>query len=487
MAPPWVILGRVPRVAAAADEEPEDDAAPAFSLAVALPPRVSLLTAARSAHPDPTRPDKFPYVLAAGPDCLLSRFSVVPFYGARFGAAADLPEGHLVVARRFGTAAAAGEATAAAERVPDRPAAMPRIRSVEGVGLIAVGDGEGYVIAELQIERGSDRARLFRVHSGHGRWIETKLTNPLPARDREWVPGGVVSLQGRLWWFDLSWGILTCDLFIDGPDLMFYQLPGHRAMDVPALGNIHDSRCITACQGKLRYMEIMPQLSDLGFESVTVSMWTLNDVSWEKTYEERLEEIWNDNSYKKTWLPKEVPEIVLVCPSDPDLVYFSLEQRIFSVNVREHRALQFTSSATAHKLVNLPWPTSTSSRYVLAWELLHSAAEGLPVKKEKAHIDEEIHLYAKFCKKRAEALKGSNDYELCHMCFFEKGRFIPVKKLGMEDHCDRFHKTKGFLCEKTGCVVRAATLREAGLHHHYCHMQKSRDWWRPYLEEHGQA
>ncbi|CAL4983883.1 unnamed protein product [Urochloa decumbens] len=487
MAPPWVILGRVPRVAAAAtaaDEEPQDDAAPAFSLAVELPPRVSLLTAARSAHPDPTRPDKFPYVLAAGPDCLLSRFSVAPFYGARFGAAADLPEGHLVVARRFGTAAAAGEATAAAERVPDRPAAVPRIRSVDGVGLIAVGDGEGYVIAELQIERGSDRARLFRVHSGHGGWIETKLTNPLPTRDREWVPGGVVSLQGRLWWFDLSWGVLTCDPFIHGPDLVFHRLPGDRAMDVPAPSYIHDSRCITVCQGKLRFAEIMPQYNDLG-ESATISMWTLNGVGWKMEYEERLGDIWESNKYKKTWLPKEIPVLVLVSPLDPNLIYFALEQCIFGVNVRSHEVMEFMEEA--HNLVDLPWPTSASSRYVLAWELPSPLAEGLPVKKEKAHIDEEIHLYAKFCKKRAEGLKGNKDYELCHMCFFEKGRFTPVKKLGMEDHCDGLHKTKGFLCEKTGCVVRAATLREAGLHHHYCHMQKSRDWWRPYLEEHGQA
>ncbi|CAL4987275.1 unnamed protein product [Urochloa decumbens] len=316
MAPPWVILGRVPRVAAAAtataaDEEPEDDAAPAFSLAVELPPRVSLLTAARSAHPDPTRPDKFPYVLAAGPDCLLSRFSVAPFYGARFGAAADLPEGHLVVARRFGTAAAAGKATAAAERVHDRPAAMPRIRSVEGVGLIAVGDGEGYVIAELQIERGSDRARLFRVHSGHGGWIETKLTNPLPTRDREWVPGGVVSLQGRLWWFDLSWGVLTCDPFIHGPDLVFHRLPGDRAMDVPAPSYIHDSRCITVCQGKLRFAEIMPQHNDLG-ESATISMWTLNGVGWKMEYEERLGDIWESNIWKIIVMDSTKPKVSCV-------------------------------------------------------------------------------------------------------------------------------------------------------------------------------
>jgi hypothetical protein len=32
---------------------------------------------------------------------------------------------------------------------------MPAIRNIEGVGLIGVDGGEGYVIAELQIDSGS--------------------------------------------------------------------------------------------------------------------------------------------------------------------------------------------------------------------------------------------------------------------------------------------------------------------------------------------
>lgn len=273
-----MILGRVPRIAAAdADAEPGDDAeadsaAASSSLAVALLPRVTLLTAAPSAHPDPARPDKFPYILAAGPGCLLSRFSTSPYYGARFGA--DPPETRLVVARRFGTAA--GETTASAERVPDRPATMPSVRNIEGVGLIDVDDGEAYVIAELQIDRGSDRAKLFRVHSGHGEWIVTELRNPLPALDREWVPGGVVSLHGKLWWYDLSWGILSCDPFIDGPELSFHHLPGDRALEKPGPDSIHDHRCIATSQAPLRYVETIPRVTDLGGSAI-ISMWALAD------------------------------------------------------------------------------------------------------------------------------------------------------------------------------------------------------------------
>ncbi|PVH34414.1 hypothetical protein PAHAL_8G215100 [Panicum hallii] len=478
MAAPWVILGRVARFAAA---DPGDDAEadPAdFSLAVALPPRVAVLTAALSAHPDPARPDRYPYILAAGSGCLLSRFSAAPFYGARFGL--DPPDTHLVLVHGFGAAAGGSGTTASAVRVPDRPASMPAIRNIEGVGLVDLDDGKGYLIAELQIDSGSDRARLFRVHTGQDRWMETELRNPLPARDREWVPGGVVSLGGKLYWYDLSWGILMCDPFVHAPDLLFCCLPPGRVLDL-ARPHIHNSRSITVSRGALRYVEIIPEGGDNG-EAARILMSTMEPTGWEVPYEERFEEIWNDTSYRKTWLPKEVPELVVVCPSNPDLVYFALEQHIFSVNIRGHEVLEFAEQT--HELVNLPWPTPASCRYVLAWDLPSTAAQGLLLKEKKDHPDEETYRYAKFCSSRVETLKGKKDCELCHMCFFQNGCSIPVKKTQMGKHCYNVHRNKGFLCHKTGCVVRAATLGEVGLHHHYLHGQSSRDWWRSYLEEH---
>ncbi|PUZ45305.1 hypothetical protein GQ55_8G211800 [Panicum hallii var. hallii] len=479
MAAPWVFLGRVARFAAA---DPGDDAEadPAdFSLAVALPPRVAVLTAALSAQPDPARPDRYPYILAAGPGCLLSRFSAAPFYGVRFGL--DPPDTHLMLVHRFGAAAGGSGTMASAVRVPDRPASMPAIRNIEGVGLVDLDDGKGYVIAELQIDSGSDRARLFRVHTGQDRWMETELRNPLPARDREWVPGGVVSLGGKLYWYDLSWGILIRDPFVHAPDLLFCSLPPGRVLDL-ARPHIHNSRSITVSRGALRYVEIIPEDGDNG-EAARIFMSTMEPTGWEVPYEERFEEIWNDNSHKKTWLPKEVPELVVVCPSNPDLVYFALEQHIFSVNIRGHEVLEFAEQT--HELVNLPWPTPASCRYVLAWDLPSTAAEaGLLLKEKRDHPDEETYQYAKFCSSRIETLKGKKDYELCHMCFFQNGCSICVKKTKMGDHCDNVHRNKGFLCHKTGCVVRAATLGDVGLHHHYLHGQSSRDWWRSYLEEH---
>jgi hypothetical protein len=43
--------------------------------------------------------------------------------------------------------------------------------------------------------------------------------------------------------------------------------------------------------------------------------------------------IWDNASYKETGLPCTVPVLAVVCPSDPDSVYFALKQGIFGINV----------------------------------------------------------------------------------------------------------------------------------------------------------
>lgn len=143
-------------------------------------------------------------------------------------------------------------------------------------------------------------------------------------------------------------------------------------------------------------------------------------------------------------------------------------------------------------------------KIVIIYELnCHHLIAGLLLKEKRDHPDEETYQYAKFCSSRVETLKGKKDYELCHMCFFQNGCSKRVRKtevglpllflsslIGflncacakclifnsaqMGNHCYNVHRNKGFLCDKTGCVVRAATLGEVGLHQHYLHGQSSR-------------
>lgn len=153
----WVLLGRVPRVAAP-DSDAEHAAASDFSVPVALPPLVAVLTATRSAHPDRGPPDKYGYVLAASTEGLLLFFSAdEPHRGPQFGA--DSGEGQLIVARGF--RAVEGVATATAERIPNRPPSMLSTRHMLGIGIASFDHGHGFMVAELVL-KGGDFAKIFR-------------------------------------------------------------------------------------------------------------------------------------------------------------------------------------------------------------------------------------------------------------------------------------------------------------------------------------
>ncbi|TVU24975.1 hypothetical protein EJB05_27447, partial [Eragrostis curvula] len=97
-------------------------------------------------------------------------------------------------------------------------------------------------------------------------------------------------------------------------------------------------------------------------------------------------------------------------------------------------------------------------------------------------LDEVALSYAKFCSRRSMALQNKKNHEMCHICFFELGEVSTWDKRGMLRHCKNIHKTEGYTCDKKGCAIRTTTLAEAGLHYHFCHGQRVRDWWFQYLD-----
>lgn len=190
---------------------------PGFIFSVAPPPRVVFLTARHSAHPDPPRRHTYPYFIASGPFCLLAHFAASPHYGMDFRR--DLTgRRHLIVVRHFRRAG--GQIVATAERVPDRPHGVPALRNIQSVGLLCDGYSRrrtyNYRIAELVVNTGRINPSLELVYltSATANWITKKgLRSPLVDwnRYREWVPHGAVALDSTVLWFDLSWGILSCD------------------------------------------------------------------------------------------------------------------------------------------------------------------------------------------------------------------------------------------------------------------------------------
>nr|CAB3461048.1 unnamed protein product [Digitaria exilis] len=294
----------VAAVGAGAAQVEHAAAEPDFTLQVAPPPRVSVLTAGRSVHPDPGSPDKYPYIVAAAPSCLLAHFAAAPCRGTQFDDRSP-PKSHLVLVRGFHTAA--GEMTASAELVPDRTGSTPILRNIGSV-VLAPNDGADYTIAELRVDKGSDRATIVYLRLG-GRegWSERHL--------RRFAPGAALALP---------------------------QAP--RIPDARDLGeetpHIHTKRSVTTSRNKLRYVEI-------NGEAATVSMWTRRrsripgawQWDWNRRYTVAFEEIWDDKTYKDTGLPRIVPMLAIVCPSDPNLVSFALHQQIFGVNSRAQQGL----------------------------------------------------------------------------------------------------------------------------------------------------
>lgn len=270
MEEPWLIIGRYVRVAAmeaqaeevaAVDAEPQaaEDIVDAdaehaaavpeadFTLLLARRPEITVLAAGQGAHPDPDYPDGYPYILAADPHGLLVHFTGTPVRGTcRDG---------LVVVRRF-YRTAEGQPTASAEHVPSR------VINMENVAFACTGTGN-YTIAVLQIPKRSNSATLIQFKSGGVGWVTTHMANPLPGgvgqQRRKWSPHGAVSIASMLWWFDLSWGIVSYDCNNSRLGLTFHQLPhGHTPSNGEVMENIQQKRCIAATQGNLVYVEIIP-------------------------------------------------------------------------------------------------------------------------------------------------------------------------------------------------------------------------------------
>ena len=107
-------------------------------------------------------------------------------------------------------------------------------------------------------------------------------------------------------WFDLSWGLLTCD-DLDLPAagttellLRYHPLPdGH--MLPQATPDIHTRRCITVTRNDslLRYVDV-DMVPAAGEAVPTVTMWTrfIGDGGWEwvMNYTMSFDRIWDDDS-----------------------------------------------------------------------------------------------------------------------------------------------------------------------------------------------
>uniref|UniRef100_A0ACD5VSM0 Uncharacterized protein n=1 Tax=Avena sativa TaxID=4498 RepID=A0ACD5VSM0_AVESA len=309
MAPPpsWIILGNVARVsgtdAGAADLPLGAD----LALALAAPPRVTLLTVTHRVSPDP---DQYPMVLAVDPSGLILLSTPPPrsppssprpspsSSSSASSSSSDGSDGEAVtlnitdIAPRPSPPSSpvrisdgedeeeddfevtlnitdippngyyvcnASSATSTATRLPDHGRGFLDDRSA---GVIASPAGDGhyiYMVVELQPLNGSDEATLLCFSSVTGKWEEKDVA--YPPSGGLWCSDAVIAHGGRLCWVDLSWGILSCDPFADDPVLDFVEIPeGKHRNNIGCLHcadrELSTRRCVQVSDGMFRLVEL---------------------------------------------------------------------------------------------------------------------------------------------------------------------------------------------------------------------------------------
>lgn len=443
MAPPpsWIILGNVARVSGT--DAGADDLPPGADLALALavPPRVTLLTVPQRVSPDP---DQYPMVLSLDPSGLILLSTPPPSsprpdvqsLSSLSASSSDDSDGEEVTLNITDIAPrnpppssprvsdgededdyavtlnitdippngyyvcnpSSATATATATRLPDYGRGFLDDRCA---GLIASPSSPThYMVVELQPLNGSDEATLLRFSSATGEWEEKDVA--YPPSGGLWCSDAVVAAGGRLCWVDLSWGVLSCDPFADEPVLDFVEFPqGGRLRD--GLGCLHCAdrelstrRCAQVSAGRFRlvelscgdhgsrrravafrpWMRLRQSLSRSHRKAPRIVMWTLADSDageWKVEHRVNFADIWADESYKETGLPKKAPVLALVHPNNPDVVYFFLGKHLFGVDLRARKVVE----CEVYKLVG-PGRKDVSSACVRAWELPAVLRAGVP-------------------------------------------------------------------------------------------------------------
>ncbi|CAL5092793.1 unnamed protein product [Urochloa decumbens] len=344
----WSILAGIPKVL---PTEPEANnkrkRRPAITISVDLnkPPNASILTIPRRVSSAPNN-IWYPYVAAADPSGLLLLRATEPFTST-----SCIYSYHLC------------------DAATGKVAAIPRhfqTMCFHGMnaGLLRRGRRD-FMVAELRpTHDGSGRATLLCFTAGRYNWVEKELTYS-PPLDRHYFGEGVVSHAGMLWWIDLSYGILACDPFADEPELLYVPLPWVPDELPPPAGPISRGmyRCVKVSDGRLRHVQIHGNPN-----APVVTMWALADPApagdWFHERTVAMADVWADQSYKDTSLPRSVPTLALIHPMNPDKVYFFINSCIFAVDLRLRKVVEFSQFS----MPKPPPHLNISSHFVHVWQ-----------------------------------------------------------------------------------------------------------------------
>ncbi|RLN22265.1 hypothetical protein C2845_PM07G39900 [Panicum miliaceum] len=242
---------------------------------------------------------------------------------------------------------------------------LPDYGDTGTAGLI-VSHNDDYMVAELAVSNAGAILHCFSSQTG-GEWIRKTLGAPMVRS--QWRTDHVLSYDGKIWWIDLSQGLLSCDPRLPADisqGLHFVPFPNLRRTNTLLRNRStqrrdpRTQRSIHLSDGKLRYVVITTRA-----RVPKIKLWTLadpeSDGEWTLDYEVSFEELWADRNYERTGLPNTVPVFALVHPDDPHVVYFAQEERLFGFNLRMKTVTECAANDIGIK--------EASSAILLAWKL----------------------------------------------------------------------------------------------------------------------
>ncbi|CAL4935693.1 unnamed protein product [Urochloa decumbens] len=337
----WTILAGIPKVLK--DEEAKRIFPRGTDISVAYNelPSASVLTAPLRITSPPYPYNNYPYIAAADPSGLLLLRAKQPL--AKFSAMVTY---HICDA-------STGEVISLCQHE------CPMNLHGDNVGLIM--KDQRCLVAELQPKTdGTGRATLLCYTVGEYQWVEMELaySPPLQVQGRYWRGDGVISHGGMLWWVDLCYGLLACDPFADEPELIHIPLP--RVLDELPVERMNRSAycCVKVSGGRLRYVQIHGSP-----DAPVVSTWALADQASAGEWIPECSVCLAGESYG-TMLPRSIPTLALLHPTDPCKVYFFLDSCIFAVDLRRRMIVE----SSEFKMPDAPGQLMTCSHFIHAWQ-----------------------------------------------------------------------------------------------------------------------
>jgi hypothetical protein len=159
-----------------------------------------------------------------------------------------------------------------------------------------------------------------------------------------------------------------------------------RAQEQGGLGVLDQLRYVGVSAGSLRFVDTYRR----GGAPNKVTVWTLRDpdaTEWTLEHQATFADVWADDTYKATGLPKTAPVLALIHPHNPAVVYSFLEDHLFAVDVPARKVVD----CERYHLVAPPREYGIANRFVRDWELPRAVSSGIPC--SCVHASSSSHLW----------------------------------------------------------------------------------------------